>query len=93
MDFVDGHLCKLCVILLLRTWVLRGGVCPHEGYKSANLLRAIIAAAVVPEGQHGDTKAFSLRQFNGIVHGNYKTGFEGGGGGIKRLWNAPAVYI
>ena len=31
-DFVETHLCKLCVIL--RSRVLRV-VCPHQGYRSA----------------------------------------------------------
>ena len=38
-DFVETHLCKLCVIL--RSRVLRV-VCPHEGYRSATPLTTAV---------------------------------------------------
>ena len=38
-DFVETHLCKLCVIL--RSRALRV-VCPHEGYRSATPLTATV---------------------------------------------------
>ena len=38
-DFVETHLCKLCVIL--RSRVLRV-VCPHEGYRSATPLATTV---------------------------------------------------
>ena len=34
-DFVESHLCKLCVILRSRVLL---GVCPHYGYRSATPL-------------------------------------------------------
>ena len=34
-DFVETHLCKLCVILRSRVLL---GVCPHQGYRSATPL-------------------------------------------------------
>ena len=59
-DFVETHLCKLCVIL--RSRVVRV-VCPHQGYKSA--IRVQLQCSY--QGQQGD--------FCQSVRGNYKTRF------------------